>query len=341
MMRAWKVAGSVAVAGVLAVLAVIVPIRSTLALEPEQPAAAGKASVDGTNVERLDFWPKRVNPETSHLLYVQLAHRSSSPKVHLDCGGNIHRLGAPTWSHGSGILHAYDLEWTTPRVRASCRLFAKDSTGQIFASERNLFVRPQGSPGSITKVTPEGMNAEDEAVVEIMGHGFSNTISVIWVSAHQFQSYERSARTQGSDDEQEAIVSFAAGLRKAPVGQYLVVVENEDRLAVIYDGYYVVEDDPEADIETVAVQRRDGTLFLTLRGFELEGIDNAAVDFPAGRIPARLVRHEGTLVETLSLELPYMSDNDLAQLPRFELNGGTLTVVVRDVDRVMAPASDR
>jgi len=298
---------------------------------------AGEVQAAPDYIGQLDFWPRRVNPDTSHLLYIQLPRAEKQPQAFIDCSGQIHSLGPPTWSHEQGLVHAFDLEWTIPRVRASCRLFAEAGGGRRYGGDRNLVVRPKGAPGAIVDVTPSSISENDERIIEISGSGFSKLVNVIWISVNDFVSFEHSTQVEAVTGKEAVVVPFFACRHQAPPGQYLLLVENEDRTAVVHDGYFVVAPAGEAEIESVKVARGDGKVFVNLEGFHLSQIERAVLEMPGGPRPLSLVHHEGSLVPSLTMELPGLPRIDLAKMPEFVVEGNLITVLLKDTSSVSAP----
>jgi hypothetical protein len=321
----------------LLLCALVFPGRPATAAEPETAGSLRPGKPAGSAGLEMEFWPKRLDPETSPLLYLQLSVPDEEPVAEAECSGKRYSLGNPIWSHPEGLLHAFDLEWTLPRTRTTCTLIVTGAGGRLFTAEKELSLRPGLKGLSIRDVTPAMIPEDEEAVVEIRGQGFGKVVEVEWVSASQFVHHGRSARIQDRGPEGSIIVPFSAPIRKAAPGQYLVVVENRSGAAAVHLDFFSVAAVGQASIDNVSIVKRPGGSVLLLEGTDLDGIESAFVEAPSGKKPLTITREEGTLLPTLAIRLGKGDEGaGEAFLPELVVEGSAVRVLLRDVTRVEA-----
>jgi len=286
-------------------------------------AAAGEGSVD--------FWPQRVNPDSDTQIFVQLARSAELPVAAVRCGKEVIELGPPAWSHPEGLIHAYDLEWTLPRVRMTCELFVRSDGGTLAKASHHLTVRPREVAPVVHRQEVTWDGGAGEAILEIDGAGFADEVTVLWVSASTFSTFERSARVEGRGKGTRVVTPFAASLQKAGAGQYLVVVLNEDRSAAVAPDFFTVSERTEPEVDHLLVTSNKGGTRLLVSGFDLERLTGCVLKTPSGELPLKCVRVEesgGVLVS-----LPAGMDAEAVARSEVQVSGARL-FLVRHLERV-------
>jgi len=213
------------------------------------------------------------------------------------------------------------------------------ANNRLYTATHHLTVRPRSRSGTIARVTPDTATSADDMAIEISGSRFSKMVNVIWVSAGGYHLFEHSADRRTQRGEDSVVVPFAARVRGADPGDYLLVVENEDRTAAIYDDFFLVSPAYEAEIEEVEVVRLQNEVVLTVHGFNLDSIDKALLDAPAGRLPLRVVHYEGGLTSALNVILPPGSGDHLPRVSSFLVDGSRLVITLGERGRLTIGAT--
>lgn len=273
---------------------------------------------------RMDFWPKRINPDVTQTLYIHLSIPERAPVAVAQCGRSVFELGPPTWSHGERLLHAYDLEWTLPRKRVNCDLIVNGAGQRTYLGDHKLVVRPRGMDRRITHAYPLHALWSGDAVLDISGRGFTPIVSVLWVSAGQYRKFERSVRTAASDQGSELVVPFAPALVEAPVGEYLLIVENEDRTAAVSPIPFTVYAGEEPEFESTALVTIGSNNYLSIEGSGLEGVDRASISLAGATSSAQVIALEGSILPGLLVELPAGPSTGLEALSGLSIEHGEL-----------------
>jgi len=327
-MRRGKDFGGWLVLGAVAFLAGLAP-SAVFAVPPggEWSAERLAAAREG----QVDFWPQRVDPDRDAQIFVHLANPTGSPQACVRCGDDLTELGPPTWSHPEGLLHAFDLEWTLPRQRLTCDLFVRNGSGTIVHASHHLNVRPRGIAPLVVRQDVTWDDGAGEAIIELVGAGFGEEVVVLWVSASRFVSFERSARVERSGKQDRVVTPFAASLRKAEAGQYLVIVLNEDRTAAVAPDFFTVSEQPDPEVDSLVVARGRNGAFLLVSGFDLDRLTGCVLKSPSGELPLACVRSEeagGMLVS-----LPARMDAEDVVRSEVRISGSRLLLVPHS-DRV-------
>ncbi len=271
------------------------------------------------------FWPQRVNPDLDAQIFVQLAHPAELPIAGVRCGKDLIELGPPAWSHPEGLLHAFDLEWTLPRVRMTCDLFVQVDEATLAKASNPLVVRPRGAAPSISTQEVTWDSDSGEAILEVDGAGFDDEVTVLWVSASTFSTFERAARVEQQGKLSRVVTPFAASLRKAGTGQYLVVVLNEDHTAAVAPDFFTVSERLEPEVDSVRLVKRQGAPRLLVTGFELDRLSRCVLRVPAGDLPLTWVLAEDD--DGLLLTLPPRFDAATLARADVGISGSTLYLV--------------
>lgn len=310
------------VLGALATLAGLAP-SAVFAVPPGGEWSADRLAA--AHEGQVDFWPQRVDPDQDAQIFVHLANPTDSPQACVRCGDEITELGPPAWSHPEGLLHAFDLEWTLPRRRLTCDLFVRNGSGGIVHAPHHLNVRPRGIAPSVIRQEVTWDDAAGEAILELEGAGFGEEVVVLWVSASRFVSFERSARVERSGKRDRLVTPFAASLRKAGAGQYLVMVLNEDRTAAVAPDFFTVSEQPDPEVDSLVVARGRNGAFLLVSGFDLDRLTGCVLKSPSGELPLVCVRSEeagGMLVS-----LPARMDAEIVVRSEVRISGVKLLLV--------------
>lgn len=308
---------SVLVAGVM--LALIVPLTSI-------PLSSARAEQSVSFPRSLDFWPKRLNPDATSLLYVQLAAVEKQPVARLECGTADYELGPATWSHNLGYVHAFDLEFSAPRTRANCVLRVTGRKGKEYVGHRPLALRKRVAQMRVSSLAPDVVFAGQEIPVDVRGVGFGDIVNVVWVATDRDESYSRTVRAEEAPRGRGAVVPFVPGTTGAGAGDYLVVVENEDRAAAVYSDHFAVEDEPEPEVVRSSLARHEGKTWIAIEGFGLSGLQDARLVVVDGTQNLHIERVEGMALETLRVQLPAHAVDSLAYTPELLFEARQLTV---------------
>jgi hypothetical protein len=297
-------------------------VRSVAAQSQASEPEAVKLSA--SPVGHMDFWPKRVNPDLTQTLYIHLSIPERAPVAVAQCGRQIYELGPPTWSHGERLLHAYDLEWTLPRKRASCDLIISGRNQRTYVAVHKLVVRPRGMDRRITHAHPLHALWDGDSVVQIEGNSFSPIVSVLWVSAGQYRKFERAVRTASSGDGSELVVPFAPALVDAPLGEYLLIVENEDRTAAVSPIPFTVFRGGEPEFESTALVSIGEKNYLSIEGTGLGEVERASIFLAGENSAARIIPSEGSILPGLLVELPAGPSSGFEALSGLSFEDGEL-----------------
>ncbi len=288
----------------------------------------------------VDFWPKRLDPDETSLLYVQLAVPERQPAGRLECSGGDFELGPASWSHNLGYVHAFDLEFTAPRMRANCLLRVTGRKGAEYVGQRTLALRTRVARLGIRSLTPDVAAVGQEVPVEVLGSGFGEIINVVWIATDRHESFSRTVRRSSVAKASGAIVPFVPGTTDSGAGEYLVVVENEDHAAVVYADIFVVEEEADPEVVRSTLEDFDGKKWITIEGFGLDGLEGVRLELSTGELPLRFERVEGMAVETLRVLLPTNMVDNLAYSPKLLLENRELTVRLERCSRLTQCNSD-
>ena len=317
---------SVMVAGVLLVLC------SSLSPALSQEEAGGSSSAD--------FWPKRVDADLTPLLYVQLAAAERQPVGRLECSGGDYELGPATWSHNLGFVHAFDLEFTAPRMRTNCLLRVTGRKGKEYVGQRTLALRTRVSEVSVRSVVPDVATVGQELPVEVLGSGFGEIVNVVWIATDRGESFSRTVRSADGAGGSGAVVPFVPGTTDAGAGEYLVVVENDDNAAAVYSDHFVVEDEADPEVVRSSLEEYDGQVWVSIEGFGLSALQGARLGLSTGAVPLQMVKVEGMGMETLRVALPADAVKNLAFSPELSILDRELTVRLEQCSRLSQCSSD-
>jgi hypothetical protein len=287
-----------------------------------------------------DFWPKRLDADTTSLLYVQLAAAERQPVGRLECSSGDFELGPATWSHNLGYLHAFDLEFTAPRMRTNCLLRVTGHKGKEYVGQRTLALRKRVAQVSVRSVAPDVAVVGHEVPVEVQGTGFGAIVDVVWIATDRNESFSRTVRSADATKGTVAVVPFVPGTTDAGAGEYLVVVENDDNAAAIYADHFVVEDEADPEVVRSSLEEFDGQLWVTIEGFGLSGLQVARLGLPTGDVPLQLVKVEGMAMETVRVALPPESVKNLAFSPELLIEERELTVRLERCSRLSQCTSE-
>jgi len=276
----------------------------------------------------MKFWPRRISSDLTPEIYVQLSHPVREPLATMICETREFDLGTPIYSHRQRLLHSFSLSPVPKGLEASCELSILTATGEVFASPHALTVRSREAPARVSEVLPRTMSAAAEGSLAITGARFSDLVNVVWISANEFRVFERSARVRDAAAGDSVIVPFSPLTCQAPPGEYLVVVENKDRSAAVYDGWFIVSPALDPEIESVRVTESEGVTSLLVSGFNLEGISNASLDLPAGQLPVAIHRNEGSLVPSITITLPLFTPGAGVKLSNLSVVGDQLSITI-------------
>jgi hypothetical protein len=287
----------------------------------------------------MEFWPQRLDPDVTPRLYVQLSQSESLPLARLECDGATYDLGNPMWSHPLGFVHSFDLEWTAPRIRTRCNVVVSGRKGRVYAPERTLALRPKQAPSRIRSVLPDYAVEGKEGPVEVRAQGFGKVVGVTWIATDRYESWQRSARVS-SGRGSSIIVPFAPGASRAPPGDYLLAVENEDHSGAVYGDAFVVTPDLPAEIESSRLDERDGRRVLTLVGFNLEAVEEALLELPAGQLPLAVRHEEGTALPTVTVRLPTHSVDSMTTVSELTIEDDRLVIRIEQGSRLTHAPSE-
>ena len=275
----------------------------------------------------LNFWPRRIAPDTTQQVFVQLALPERTAEVILHCPNADVALGSPQWSDPRGLLHAFDLEWTVPRTRQLCSITATGRSGRSYESTYKLIIRPRVRAIDIRSVSPESTVEKSESTIEIFGQAMTETVNIIWVSADEFVTIERSVSpVQLNTAGQLAVVPFAPEVHGAPPGTYLLIVENEDRSAAIWGRPFVVAQYFEPEIESTRIDEAGGRHIVTVEGYDLEAVETARLFMPSGEVPLTVRYNDGRAMTSLSVTLPAQAAYDSEILSALIIKGSQLRI---------------
>ncbi len=288
-----------------------VPAQATVEQQPEP--------------EPMTFWPRRISSRHTPEIYVQLSHPVREPLATLTCQDRVLDLGPPAFSHPQRLLHSFSLSPVPPGLEGACSLVVVTATGERFASRHALSVKARGARTRVNELTPAFMGATEEGSLTITGSRFTDLVNVVWISANDFQVYERTARVRDSAAGDSVAVPFSPVARHAPPGEYLVVIENKDRSAAIYDGWFIISPAVEPEIESIEVVKTGSNSKLVVRGFNLDGISSATLDMPAGELPVAIHRNEGSLVPSFTISLPAFTGAGV-KLANLSVDGDELSI---------------
>jgi len=283
----------------------------------------------------VDFWPKRVIPDLTQTIYVHLSIPERAPIAHAQCGRKVYELGPPTWSHSGKLLHAFDLEWSLPRRRVTCDLIVFGGSQRTYVGSHRLVVRSRGTERRVDYVHPLEAPVDGDTVVEIAGAGFSPLVSVIWVAAGHYRKYERSVSTFGPSQSSELVVPFAPALADAPAGEYLLIVENEDRSAIVLpEPFTVYQRDGDVEFERTRLVQLGSSLYLAVEGFGLEDVERARIALPSSGFDATVIAQEGSVLPGVLVELPPNHGLAMAALSGLSLEDGELRIDFSESSRL-------
>ena len=306
----------------------VLAVGMTQAGERDNSAVGSAAVVEAVPPEPMEFWPRRISSDHTPEIYVQLSHPVREPLATIVCETREFELGTPIYSHRQRLLHSFDMSPVPKGLDASCELSIRTATGEVFASPHALTVRARETPVRVSEVLPRTMSAADEGSLAITGARFSDLVNVVWISANEFRVFERSARVRDATAGDSVIVPFSPLTCQAPPGEYLVVVENKNRSAAIYDGWFIVSPALDPEIESVRVSETEGVTRLLVSGFNLEGISGASLDLPAGQLPVAIRRNEGSLVPSITISLPPFTPSEGLKLSNLSVVGDQLSITI-------------
>lgn len=312
---------------------------------PASLAAAAPPGVSTLHEESrgraLHFWPRQINPDASTLVYVQLPMPQVDVEGVVECGSYIYELGSPVWSHPFGLLHAFDLEWTLPRVRAACQLKVRCYRGELVVAEYPLVIWPYSRPPLIRGVAPQALRADEEALVELWGVGFSEVVDITWVSAVQPVRVRQSGRLQGEGGGGRVVLRFSPVVAGAPVGEYLVVAENQDNTGAISLESFFVTPPPSPELVKTVVEGVGDRTWLVVEGFDLESIESTTISFASGTLPLIHSFWEGNVIPALRVELPPGMDATHLNLAGVWVEGTSLLIRVGTPNPAAAPTAEK
>jgi hypothetical protein len=281
----------------------LILICGTAPIKAEENGAG--ISTQPATAHMLNFWPRRIAPDTTHQIYVQLALPERTAEVTLHCPNADVALGSPLWSDPRGLIHTFDLEWTAPRTRQLCSVSVTGRSGRTYESTYKMIIRPRVRAIGIKSVSPESTAENSESTIEIFGRAMTETVNILWVSADEFVTIERSVSpVQLDSDGQLAVVPFAPDVYNAPPGTYLLIVENEDRTAAIWGRPFVVAQHFEPQIESTHIDEVENHHVITVEGYDLDSVETARLFMPAGETPLVVRYNEGRSMTSLSVTLP-------------------------------------
>ncbi len=281
-----------------------------------------------------DFWPKRLNPDTTPLLHVQLAAAERQPVARLECGANVYELGPATWSHNLGFVHAFDVEFAAPRMRANCVVRVTGRRGQEYVAHRPLALRTKVAMLRVRSVKPDVAVVGEEGPVEVVGAGFGDIVNVVWVATDRDESYSRSVRAADAAGVSEAVVPFSPGKSAAGAGEYLVVVENDDHAAAIYPDHFVVEDVADPEIVRSNIEELGGQTWVSIEGFGLGSLEDVRLELATGESALLFEHVEGMALETVRVQLPAPAGTYLAEAPELIFKERQLIVRMAESSRL-------
>lgn len=291
-------------------------IAPMAAAQPEQP-------------EPMEFWPRRVSSEHTPEIYVQLSHPVQEPLATLNCEERQFDLGPPVFSHRQRLLHSFSLSPVPRGFEASCDLEVLTATGERFASRHIINIRAGEARARVHDVVPDCMAETGEGSLAVTGSRFTDLVNVVWISANEFRFLERSARVHDGAFGDSVVVPFSPLTSQAPPGEYLMVIENKNRSAAIYDGWFVISPAAEPEIESIEVIEAEGISHLVVSGFNLQGISTASLDLPAGQLPVAIQQNEGSLVPSIIITLPAFTGTGV-KLSNISVNGDQLRIRISE-----------
>lgn len=274
----------------------------------------------------VDFWPKRLNPDSTPLLHVQLAAAEKHPVARLECGARVYELGPATWSHNLGYVHAFDLEFSAARTRANCIVRVTGRKGQEYVGSRPLALRTKVAKLRVGAIRPDVAAVGDESPVELVGAGFGGIVNVIWVATDRNESYSRTVRAADVGGMSGAVAPFLPGKSAAGAGEYLVVVENDDHAAAVYHDHFVVEEMADPEVVRSTIEQRGGKDWVSIEGFGLGALENVHIELASGTLPLQFETVEGMALETLRVELPPQTEATVALMPELLFADRQLTI---------------
>ncbi len=293
-----------------------------------------------SGASRADFWPKRLDADETSLLYVQLAAAERQPVARLECSGGDFELGPATWSHNLGFVHAFDLEFTAPRMRTNCLLRVTGRKGQEYVGQRTLALRKRVAEVQVRSVAPDAAVVGQEVPVEVLGSGFGEIVNVVWIATDRDESFSRTVRSAGAVTGSGAVVPFVPGTTDAGAGEYLVVVENDDESAAVYSDHFVVEHEADPEVVRSGLEELDGKIWVSIEGFGLGALQGAKLALLDGAVPLQLLKVEGMGMETLRFALPPEAVKNVAYSPELRIEDRELTVRLERCSRLSQCGSE-
>jgi len=282
---------------------------------------------DGQSSPEVRFWPRRLCPDETPLLHVQLSMPDHAPQATLSCQGQDYALGGPVWSHPEGILHAFDLEWVLPRRPNRCELLVSsgESDGRFFVASHSLLVRPGTDGGIVDRLSPQAVSEEGEAVLEVGGRALGSEVKVVWVSASAYVVAERWVeRAREEEGRSLVFVPFAPALYDLPAGDYLLVVENRNRSAAVHRGNFVIAPGSDIEIADIWVEAEGERRVLAVTGNGLGRIGSVLLEH--GSFPQPLASEvvEGAALDRLRIFLPPSFPADPGLVPELDSHSSVL-----------------